>query len=144
MLSEEGPDGAGLLSNVIIGSGKEGMDMSRLSEATKSRITEVLNSTYFTQQGFTVKYDDENNPMVTITFSDSPEYQFAINSTNNDGFTTSECPGIHSDTAETFQRSDLELCVNAIKEWVKRIIDRKGDWILDMFGGVADSNPSYK
>lgn len=120
------------------------MGMARLSAVTKSRITEVLDSTYFTQQGFTVKYDDENNPMVTITFSGSPEYQFVINSTYNGVFTTSECPGIHLDAAETFQRSNFELCINSIKEWVERIIDRQKDWIMDEFGGVADSNPSYK
>jgi hypothetical protein len=84
--------------------------MVRLSEVEKSRITEVLDSAYSRQHGFTIKYDDENNPVATITFSASPECQFAISSADNDGFTTSECPGIHSDAVETFQRSNFDLC----------------------------------
>jgi hypothetical protein len=117
--------------------------MTRLGEVTKNQITKVLDATYFTQQGFTVKYHDEDNPLVTITFSASPDYRFVIHSTCNvDAFTTNECPGMRSDTAETFQRSNLELCVNAIKEWAKRIVDRETDWIMDEFGGVADRNPS--
>ena len=117
--------------------------MARLSEVARNRITEVLDSTYFKQHRFAVKYEDENNPMVIITFSSSPEYQFVISAAYNNEFTTSECPGIHSDAAEIFQRSNFELCIHAIKEWVERIIDRQRDWILDEFGGVADSNPSY-
>jgi hypothetical protein len=119
------------------------MDMARLNAAAKKMIAEVLDSTHFKQRGFIVKYDDENNPMATITFSASPEYQFAINSTDNDGFTTSERPGIHIDSAETFQRNHFELCINAIKEWVERIIDKQNDWILDEFGGAADRTPSF-
>jgi len=110
--------------------------MTRLGEVTREKITKVLDATYYGQHGFAVKYDDENNPVVTITFSACPEYQFVINSTNNvNVFTTSECPGIHLDTAETFQRSNFELCINAIKEWTERIIDRRKASILDEFGG---------
>jgi hypothetical protein len=112
------------------------MDMTRLSEAAKNEIAKVLDATYFTQHGFTVKYDDENNPMVTITFSACPGYQFVINSTDDViVFTTSERPGIHLDAAETFQRSNFELCLNAIKEWTERIIERRKASILDEFGG---------
>jgi hypothetical protein len=115
---------------------KDGMDMAGLSRVTKNRITKVLDATCFTQQGFTVKYDDGNNLMVTITFSDCPEYQFVINATYNvDAFTTRECPGIHLDAAETFQRSDFELCLNAIKEWAERIFESQKDSIIDEFGG---------
>ncbi len=142
MLSEKGPDGEGSLSKVIVGS-KEETGLAGLNAAMKNRITEILDSTYFTQHGFTVN-DGENNTWVTITLSGSPEYQFVINPTGNGVFTTSECPGIHLDAAETFQRNDFELCINAIKEWVERIIDRQKDWILDEFGGVADSDPSSK
>jgi hypothetical protein len=117
--------------------------MSWLNADAKSRITEILDSTSFTQKGFTVKFDDEDDPRVTITFSDTPEYRFIMNSTQNDEFITSESPGIHSDASETFQRSHFELCMNAIKAWVGRIIDRRGDWILDEFGGVGDINPGY-
>jgi hypothetical protein len=120
------------------------MDIGRLSELAKHRIREVLGATSYTQTGFTVMFDDENNPLAIITFSPSPEYQFVIHSTHNSVFTTSESPGAHSDTAETFQRSNFELCIHALKEWTERIIARQGDWILDEFGGVADSNPSYK
>jgi hypothetical protein len=116
--------------------------MTRLDEVTKNKITRVLDSKYFTQHGFTMKYDDENNPMVTITLSGSPEYQFVIHSTDRGDFTTSERPGIHLDAAETFQRGNFELCMDAIKEWAKRIVDREADWIMDEFGGVADRNPS--
>lgn len=118
--------------------------MGRLSELAKNRIREILGATSFTQSGFTVMFDDGNNPLVIITFSPSPGYQFVINSTDTSVFTTSESPGVHSDTAETFHRSDFELCIHAIKEWTERIIAGQGDWILDEFGGVADSNPSYK
>ncbi len=143
MLSEKGPDGEGSLSKLIVGSKKE-TELAGLSAAMKNRITEILESTCFTQYGFTVNYDGENNTMVTITLSGSPEYQFVIHPTGNGVFTSSECPGIHLDAAETFQRKDFELCINAIKEWVERIIDRQRDWILDEFGGVADSDPSSK
>jgi len=108
--------------------------MTRLSEVTKNKIAEVLAATYLTQHGFTVKCDDENNPVVTIAFSPCPEYRFVINLTY-DVYTTSECPGIHSDAAETFQRSNIELCIHAIKEWTERIIDRRKASILDEFGG---------
>jgi hypothetical protein len=135
----------GRIVNVIGGRGKEEMDMGSLSAVTKKKITEILDATYFTQHGFTVKYDDENNPMVTITFSDRPEYQFVIDSTDNGNvFTTSECPGTHLDAAETFQRTNFELCIDAIKEWTERIIDRQKDWMMDEFGGVADRSPNYK
>jgi hypothetical protein len=119
------------------------MDMAGLNAVAKNRITEVLDSTCFRQQGFTVKYDDERNPIVTITASSSSEYRFAINSIDNDAFVTIECPGIHVDAAETFQQHSFELCINAIKEWVDRIIDREKDWMLDEFGGAADRTPSY-
>ena len=118
--------------------------MAGLSTVTKNRIAEALASTYLTQHSFTVKYDDENNPIVTIIYTGSPECQFVISSTDNGAFTTSECPGIHLDAAETFRRSDLDLCISAIGEWVERIADRQRDWILDEFGGVADRNPSLK
>ncbi len=120
------------------------MNMAGLSAVAKNKITEVLDATHFRQHGFNVKYDDDNNPMVTITFSARPEYQFVINSNHSvDVFTTSECPGIHSDTPETFQRSNLELCIAAVKEWTERIDDLWKDWIMDEFGGVADRSPSY-
>jgi hypothetical protein len=118
--------------------------MGSLSEITKNRIAEILDATFITQHGFTVQYDDKNNPIVTITYLARPEYRFIINSVpNSHAFTTSECPGTHLDAAETFQRSDFELCINAVKDWTKRIIDRQRDWIMDEFGGVADSNPTY-
>jgi hypothetical protein len=126
----------------IVGSDKEGVKMAGLSAVSKNRIAEALDSTYFTQRGFTMKYNDENNPVVTITFSGSPECHFVIHSTDTGEFTTSERPGIHTDAAETFQKSDFELCVDAIKAWAKRIDDRETDWIMDEFGGVADRNPS--
>lgn len=109
--------------------------MTRVGEVAKNKITKILDATYYTQHGFTVKYDDENHPMVTITFSACPEYQFVINSTHVNVFTTSECPGIHLDAAETFQRSNFELCMNAIKEWTERIMERRNASILDEFGG---------
>jgi hypothetical protein len=116
--------------------------MDGLSPAMKDRITEVLDSTRYTQQGFTVTYDDGNNPLATITVSSSPECRFVLSSTSEGAFTTSESPGIHSDMAETFPRGDFELCMKAIRDWVRRIIDRQNDWILDEFGGVADRDPS--
>jgi hypothetical protein len=123
---------------------QEGMDMGSLSELAKNKIREVLGATSFAQSGFAVRFDDENDPLATITFSPSPECQFVIHSTDDGAFTTNESPGAHSDTAETFRRSDFELCVEAMKQWTERVIARQGDWILDEFGGVADSNPSYK
>lgn len=118
--------------------------MAGPSADSKVRIAEVLDSTRFTQKGFTLTYDDRDNPMVTITFSRSPELQFVIRSTRDGTFTTSERPGIHLAASETFQRSHFELCVGAIKEWVERIIDRENDRIVDEFGGVADMNPALK
>jgi hypothetical protein len=131
------------ISTAVVASGKGAMSMATLNEVTKRRVTEGLDSTSYTQQDFTVKYGDENNPLAIITFSSFPECQFVINSTHHDAFTTSECPGVKTDGAEIFQRDNFELCINAIEEWVQRIIDRQNDWILDEFGGVADSNPSY-
>jgi hypothetical protein len=123
---------------------QEDAGMTGLSAVSKIRITEVLDSTQFRQQGFTVTYDDRDNPMVTITFARSPEYQFVISSTHDGMFTTSERPGIRLPATETFPRSHFELCISAIKEWVERIIDRQNDWIMDEFGGVADMNPALK
>ena len=112
--------------------------MARLSAVAKNEITRVLDATYFKQHGFTVKYDDGDNPLITITFSASPEYQFVINSINDDNaFITNECPGTHLDAAETFQRSDFDLCMNAIEEWAQRILDRQKGFIIDEFGGVG-------
>jgi hypothetical protein len=118
--------------------------MAGPSAVSKTRIAEVLDSTQFTQQGFTLRYDDRDNPTVTITFSRSPEFQFVIGSTQDGMFTTSERPGIHLAAAETFQRSHFELCISAMKQWVQRIIDGQNDWIMDEFGGVADMNPALK
>ncbi len=117
--------------------------MARLSTDMKNRIAEVLDSTHFTRHGFTMKCDDERDALAAIiTLSGSPEYRFVLNSTSEGAFTTSESPGIRSDAAETFQRVDFELCMNAIRCWVGRIIDAQRDWMLDEFGGVADRNPS--
>ncbi len=142
MLPEKGPSRTESLSVVVVGQGKEEMGMASLSAAMKNRITDVLDSAHLKQHDFTVKYDDDSNPMVTITFLGYPEYRFVINSTHESAFTTSECPGIHSEAAETFQRSNFELCVDAIKEWVERVVNKQKDWILDEFGGVADRDPS--
>jgi len=120
------------------------MEMTGLKADQKSRILEALDATHYKQGGFTVRYGDENNPAAAITFSSSPEYRFVINLTGNGAFATSECPGIHLNEAETFQRSNFELCVPAIKDWAERIADRQSDSILDEFGGVADRLPSYK
>lgn len=111
--------------------------MTRLSEATASRITEILDS-----RSFTVKYDDEQGPAVTITSASSLEHRFVINSVAGGTFTTTESPGLHSDSSETFQRSDLESCLEAIRKWMERIKDMQADWIMDEFGGIADRNPS--
>ena len=116
--------------------------MEGLSAAAKNRITEALAATSYTQRGFNVKFDDENNPVAAITYSSRPECRFAINAVNDGAFETSESPGTHSDEAEIFQRSNFELCVHAVKDWVERIVERERDWILDEFGGVADRNPS--
>jgi hypothetical protein len=116
--------------------------MTRLDEVAKENISKVLDSTYFKQHGFTMKFDEANNPLVAISYSSSPEYQFFVHSSDKGEFTTSERPGIHSDETETFQRSDFETCINAVKEWAKRIDDRETDWIMDEFGGVADRNPA--
>jgi hypothetical protein len=118
--------------------------MTGPSAVSKIRIAEVLDSTQFTQRGFTLDYDDSDNPVVTITFSSSPEFQFVMSSTQDGMFTTSERPGIRLAAAETFQRSHFELCLSAIKEWAERIADRQKDWIMDEFGGVADMNPALK
>jgi hypothetical protein len=111
---------------------------------SRIRITEVLDSTPFTQQGFTLEYDDRDSPVVTITFSSSPEFQFVIRSTDDGMFTTSERPGLRLAATETFPRSHFEQCLTAIKEWVERIVERQKDWIMDEFGGVADMNPALK
>lgn len=111
--------------------------MTRLSETMKSRITEVLNP-----GSFMVKYDDERGPAVTITCASSPEHWFVINSIAGGTFTTDECPGVRSDSSETFQRSDLESCLDAIRNWMERVKDSQADWIMDEFGGIADRNPS--
>jgi hypothetical protein len=116
--------------------------MTGRGAVSKIRIAEVLDSTRFTQQGFAVEYDDRGNP--TITYTSSPEFQFVISSAPDGTFTTSERPGIRLATTETFQRTDFELCIGAIKAWVERIIDRQRDWIMDEFGGVADMNPALK
>lgn len=144
VLSDKSPHRIRSFSNGIVASAKEETDMTGLGAVSKVRITEVLDSTQFTQEGFTLKYDDKDNPMVTITFSRSPEFQFVISSTHDGMFTTSERPGIRLAATETFQRSHFELCISAIEEWVKRIIDRQNDWIMDEFGGVADMNPALK
>ena len=119
------------------------MNMAGLSEVMKNRIADVLGSSSFAKQDFAVTYGDESNPIVTVTYLGSPEYRFVINSTGKDAFTTSECPGIRSDAAESFQRSSFELCINALKAWVERINNRQDDWMLDEFGGAADTDPSY-
>jgi hypothetical protein len=116
--------------------------MAGLSEDRRNRIISVLDATDYKLRGFALKYDDTKNPVVIITFSSRPECRFVISTTDPGVFATSESPGIHSDEAETFQRSNFELCMNAIKEWVERIIERDRDWMLDEFGGVADRNPS--
>jgi hypothetical protein len=113
---------------------KQEMDLTRSGEATKNEITKILDATHYTHHGFIVEYDDENNPLVTITFSACPDYQFVIAS-NLNVFTTRECPGIDVDAAETFQRSDFELCINAVKEWTYRIVERRKASILDEYGG---------
>ncbi len=117
--------------------------MAGFSEVMKNRIAEVLGSSCSAKQDFAVMYDDESSPKVTISYQVSPEYRFVINSTGKDAFTTSERPGIRSDAAESFQRSNFELCIDALKEWVERIHDRQKDWMLDEFGGAADIDPSY-
>ena len=129
---------------IAAGAIRENMDLGRLSEIEKNRVREVLGATSFSQSGFAVKFDDEDNPSAIITFSSSPEYQFVIHATDIGVFTTAESPGTRSDTAETFQRGEFALCIQAIQEWTERIRARQEDWILDEFGGVADSNPSYK
>ncbi len=117
--------------------------MAGLSDIMKNKITQVLAATYFTEHGFTVKYDDKK-PMADITLSSRPEYRFVINSSPGvNAFTTSESPGVHSDAAETFHRGNFDLCLGALKEWTDRIIDREKDWMMDEFGGVADRSPSY-
>lgn len=113
--------------------------MIQLSAAMRSRIQEILEGA--DSQGFRAKYDD-NNPVALITYSAVPEYHFQLDSETDGSFRTRECPGIRSDEAEVFQRSSLELCVDAIGHWVERIIDRRDAWIMDEFGGVADRNPS--
>ena len=121
--------------------------MGSLSAVTKNEITKILDSTHFTQHGFTVKYDDEDNLPLNITFSSRPEYRFVINSNHDaNGFTTTECPGTRSESAETFQRTDIGLCLQAVREWTERVAEREKerDWILDEFGGVADMNPSLR
>ena len=116
--------------------------MAGLNTEKKDRIIEVLDASNCKRSGFTLKYDDERNPVAIITYSSRREYLFIIDSTDYDSFTTRESPGINSDEAETFQRSSFEVCTSAIREWVERIIEREKDWILDEFGGVADRNPS--
>lgn len=114
--------------------------MPGLSAAMKSQIAETLESTSFRQRGFSVDYNDRNDVLAAITrFA----YRFAIASTDN-GLLTSEYPGIASNKEETFQRSDFESCLRAIREWVERIVDQDESAILDEFGGVADRNPSLR
>jgi hypothetical protein len=143
MLLEVSAKGGWSPSDAIVENSERKMDMAGLSAVAKSRIAGVLDSTRFKLQGFAVKYDDESGPVATITFSSSPECQFIISSIDNDAFATSERPGIHSDKAETFSRANFEICVQAIKEWIERIIDEENDWILDEFGGAADRTPSF-
>lgn len=118
--------------------------MASLSEGARVRISEVLDCTRFTHEGFHVEYEEEGSRLAAITFSSSPEYRFSIITTDDGVFTTSERPGIHRDSDESFQRIDVESCINAIKEWVDRIVEKESDWIMDEFGGVADSTPPYQ
>lgn len=118
--------------------------MATLREAARSRITEILDGTRYTHESFLVTHDGEGDCLAAITLSSSPEYRFTISATDDGVFTTSECPSIHQDSEETFRRDDLESCINAIKEWVERISDKENDWIMDEFGGVADSTPPYR
>lgn len=115
--------------------------MAGLSAGMKYRILEALDATRFKQHGFGVKCGEENDVAVMIIFSARPEYRFVIGLTDN-GFTTSECPGVKSDRMEVFQRGDYELCMQAIQAWAARIVDKEADDILDEFGGVADRNPN--
>jgi hypothetical protein len=118
--------------------------MTGLGADSKSRIAEVLESTQFGQGGFTVKFGEGEDPVVTITFASAPEFQFVISSTHDGSFITSECPGIRLAATETFERGQFGPCVSALEAWVERIVDRRRDWIMDEFGGVADMNPALK
>lgn len=113
--------------------------MAELTAEMKNTIAEALETTYYKQGGFALNCD---NPQAVITFLSRPEFRFLIGWSDH-GFTTTESPGMHSDEPETFQRSDFDLCVEAIKRWAERIRDREGDSFLDEFGGVADRMPDY-
>jgi hypothetical protein len=112
--------------------------MGSLSADAKAGIAAVLKNT---QHRFLVQYDDQKDPAAIIALASAPEYQFVIRSNNSEAFTTTECPGIHSESAETLQRDSFELCMIALTKWAKRAIEKQKDWIMDEFGGVADMNP---
>lgn len=112
--------------------------MTTLRETTKKKIVEVLDKTYFTASNFTLKFDEINDPFLTITFIPEKRFSFSISESsgyNASGYVTDEAPGLHIETGEKYKHESLSNAIKAITQWTERILEdyRSRNPVIDEF-----------
>ncbi len=108
--------------------------MTQLRETTKKRIFAALDKSHFTSSAYSVEFSDDTTSFLTITFLPNKGFIFVANDTYS-GITSSEAPGQHKLTSETFKHTSIEECLKAITPWTVRILEdyRVHNPIIDEF-----------
>lgn len=96
--------------------------MIQLRESTKRKITDLLNKSHFTASAFSVTYEEESQDFLIISFIPNKVFKFTAEKTYSN-FSTTEAPGLHIVTEETFKREALDDCLKAISPWISRILE---------------------
>ena len=114
--------------------------MTQLRETTKKKIFAFLEKSHFTSSAYSVEFIDETSTFLEITFLPNKNFTFEANETYS-GLTTSEAPGLHKFTSESFKQTSIDECLKAIGPWTTRILEdyRAHNPIIDEFESLRKS-----
>lgn len=114
--------------------------MTQLRETTKRKILAALEKSHFTASAYSVEYDHDATAFLTITFLPNKSFVF-VASESYAGISSSEAPGQHKITGESFKHASLDECLKSIAPWAARILEdyRANNPIIDEFESLRRS-----
>jgi hypothetical protein len=114
--------------NILVGckSIYQGKKMTRLRSATKKQIQTIFEHSKMAADAFSVHYDEENATFLRIIYTANPSTRFEIRTPLEEDsrrtiLVSFEAPGRHIEGGEAYNRDNLDECIAAATDWLKRV-----------------------
>jgi len=100
--------------------------MQMLRRGAMEEVRRNLNRGFLTSHSFTTHFNNEDGTLITVVYSDCPEFSFVLlhpqSATNPTvSWKTTESPGRHFTSAETYDHPRFDQAFNSVYGWADRV-----------------------